>query len=618
MMTNYFMAIPFDIFNLSLVGCGIVCGVALLLTVLFLALKCSVTYYDVEGGKEVIHKEKHSWCSHVKIHGANKKGKRLIGWSTKENGKKPLLKHKIVLFKNVKLFAIWEEAPDMVPASMIPKPVEEEPKEEADFSEGVFVKFNFIDTQSEETIATQSFKINGRVPNEDGVLGWCFNPGGDITLQNGTENYVFDVNPYPVTALLDDDKTVISNEEFSGECVVDLAYIITSTEKTVYKESHYVELNAPETFASSASFVGWSVEPNGEPIIEKGDNDAVFTIQLYSVTEDATEEAAEEVVYEEPVEEVVYEEPSEEVVYEEPVEEVVYEEPVEEVVYEEPSEEVVEETPVEEAVEEPVEEVVYEEPVEEAVEEAPVEEPAEEAPVEEPAEEAPVEEPAEVTPTIVPTYIDNEGNKIEIKYSRSFTANLIQADDTVKDFYGQLKNHIMSFKGVKTKISWKFDSYNKGRDQLFKMKLRGKTILLYCALDPEEFEKSKYHHEAIDNKLFADVPMLLKIKSGLGLRKAKEIINIVMAKYGIEPNPKATAVDYVKEYPYEDNEALLERKLVKVLEADSANIIKSSKKKAEDAESLKLKGHDFVSLFSIQAYKEHTVWCALFYLLNFW
>ena len=53
---------------------------------------------------------------------------------------------------------------------------------------------------------------------------------------------------------------------------------------------------------------------------------------------------------------------------------------------------------------------------------------------------------------------------------------------------------------------------------------------------------------------------------------------------GIEPNPKATAVDYVKEYPYEDNEALLERKLVKVLEADSANIIKSSKKKAEDAE----------------------------------
>ena len=31
----------------------------------------------------------------------------------------------------------------MVPASMIPKPVEEEPKEEADYSEGVFVKFNF-------------------------------------------------------------------------------------------------------------------------------------------------------------------------------------------------------------------------------------------------------------------------------------------------------------------------------------------------------------------------------------------------------------------------------------------------------------------------------------------
>jgi hypothetical protein len=142
----------------------------------------------------------------------------------------------------------------------------------------------------------------------------------------------------------------------------------------------------------------------------------------------------------------------------------------------------------------------------------------------------------------------------------------------------------MSFKGVKTKISWKFDSYNKGRDQLFKMKLRGKTILLYCALDPEEFDKSKYHHDSINAKIFAEVPMLLKIKSGLGLRKAKEIVDIVMAKFGIEPDPKAVKVDYVAEYPYAETEELLARKLVKALEADASMIVKSSKAKDEDAE----------------------------------
>ena len=628
MMTNYFMAIPFDIFNLSLVGCGIVCGVALLLTVLFLALKCSVTYYDVDGGKEVIYKEKHSWCSRVKIHSANKKGKRLIGWSKKSDGRSPLLKHKIVLFKNVKLYAIWEETPDMVPASMVPKPVEKEPEKEFDYSEGVIVKFNFIDTQSEETIAVQSFKINGRVPNEDGVLGWCFNPGGDITLQNGTENYVFDVNLYPVTALLDDDKTVISNEEFSGECVVDLAYIITSTEKTVYKESHYLKLALPKDFDGEEKFIGWSNEPDGDVVIERGEIDTIFTLKFFSYeeaveeAEPVAEEIAEEPVIEEPViEEPVIEEPViEEPVIEEPViEEIVaeekpaplYEEIIEEYIPPVVEEPVAKEEPViEQEVEDEIDygeieyiepsdsERVYEEFVAQPVCEAPeddyeeieeepvIEEPVIEEPVvEEPVAEEPVveEEPEnELGATIVPTYFDNEGNKIDIKYSRSVTANIIQSDDKVKNYYSELKNHILSYKGVKSRISWKFDSYNRGRDQLFKIKLRGKTICMYCALDPNEFEESKYHHEAIDAKIFADVPMLVKIKSDLGLRKAKELVDIVMAKFNIEKDPKAKEVDYVAKYPYEPNEPLLARKLIKILEADDNNVVKSTKPKEEE------------------------------------
>ena len=537
----------FDLFNLNPVTCGIVLGICVIFAIVAAIIRCQVIYVDTDGDYEIEY-EKKRWLSKAVLRPASKQGKSFVGWALDPAGENMVAESELLVTHTTVLYAIWA--------------TEQEVFESEEKAEGVFVQLNYMDAEGEDAIANRAHKVNTILPEHQDVpvqvKGWSFEKGGEVVLEGEDVSAVFSINLYPVF----DENAPQNDKPFNGSAVIELLFIDSATDGFIYKESHYVELNAPETFASSASFVGWSVEPNGEPIIEKGDNDAVFTIQLYSVTEDAVEEAAEE---------VVYEEPSEEVVYEEPVEEVVYEEPVEEAVYEEPSEEVVEETPVEEA----VEEVVYEEPVEE---------PAEEAPVEETVEEAPVEEPVEVTPTIVPTYIDNEGNKIEIKYSRSFTANLIQADDAVKDFYGQLKNHIMSFKGVKTKISWKFDSYNKGRDQLFKMKLRGKTILLYCALDPEEFEKSKYHHEAIDNKLFADVPMLLKIKSGLGLRKAKEIINIVMAKYGIEPNPKATAVDYVKEYPYEDNEALLERKLVKVLEADSANIIKSSKKKAEDAE----------------------------------
>ena len=188
-----------------------------------------------------------------------------------------------------------------------------------------------------------------------------------------------------------------------------------------------------------------------------------------------------------------------------------------------------------------------------------------------------MEVPAEVDAVVVPTYFDNEGNKIDIKYSRSITANIIQSDDTVKSYYSELKNHILSYKGVKSRISWKFDSYNRGRDQLFKIKLRGKTICLYCALNPDDFDKSKYHHEAIDAKIFEDVPMLVKIKSGLGLRKAKELVDIEMAGLEIEKNPKAKEVDYVNQYPYEENEPLIERGLIKILVSDDQVIKKSTK-----------------------------------------
>ena len=186
-------------------------------------------------------------------------------------------------------------------------------------------------------------------------------------------------------------------------------------------------------------------------------------------------------------------------------------------------------------------------------------------PVQTQAEEpdAQIEEPAAIL-----AYLDNDGNKLDIRYSRSFEANLIQSDETVKDYYNDLKNYIMSFKGVKSRFSWKFETFNKGRNPFFKIKLRGKTILLYCAIDPESIDKAKYRHDAINNKLFADVPTLLKIKAGLNVRRAKEIIDLVMSNFEMEKNPKAQEVDYKSLYPYEDNKSLIEKGLIKTLDND--------------------------------------------------
>ena len=274
-------------------------------------------------------------------------------------------------------------------------------------------------------------------------------------------------------------------------------------------------------------------------------------------------------------------------------EELIVEEPIVEAVAEEA---IVEEPTNEETVaEEPIaREGVIEEPIieEAVVEESDIEEPALEEPIQETeGSEEPVAEP-EVQEEIKEEhlslehilndlefdeergyFLDEQGAPLNIQCRRSFTANIIQSDpDTVKFFYSELKNYALSFKGVKARMSWRYEAFKKGRNQLLRMKIRGKSICLYCALDPAQFDKSKYFQEAIDSKMFESVPMLVKIKSPRGLRRAMELIDATMEKFGIMKDPKAKRVDYVAAHPFENTKALVEKGLVMIL--DNTYIIK--------------------------------------------
>lgn len=549
--------------------------VALALAILLIVGRCEVVYVDPEGDYEIYY-ETHRFMKKVSLHGASKSGKKLIGWSKKPYGK-PIDKKLLTVTHKVELYAIWEDVETQT---------------------AVTLEINYMHSDEDMVIAKDTFYLNAKLPECDDVIinGWAFEKDGEAVITEDKMEATFALTLYPVFA----EDAVESEQKYANNKVVaDLRYNVL--DKNIYKESHYITLNVPQDYEGFDNFTGWSLTPDGELFLDKSGADSIFGVDFYALTEEKAEEAVEEMtveVVEEPVIEEAVEEPIVEEVVEEPAIEEVVEEPVVEELFEEiieepmPEEPAIEEPVIEEVVEEPVvEEPVIEEVVEEPVVEEPViEEPVIEEVVEEPVIEEPVAEepevveiPEEVSPTVVPTYIDSEGNKIDIKYSRSFTANLIQSEDTVKDYYSELKNHILSYKGVKSKISWKFDSYNKGRDQLFKMKLRGKTICLYCALNPDDFDKSKYHHEAIDAKIFAEVPMLVKIKSGLGLRKAKELVDIVMANFGIEKDPKFKEVDYVAKYPYEETDPLVVRKLIKILVPDDAIIKVSTKPQEEEA-----------------------------------
>ena len=292
---------------------------------------------------------------------------------------------------------------------------------------------------------------------------------------------------------------------------------------------------------------------------------------------------------EEPKEEPVKEAPAEEVGEEPTAEEEVKEEPAaEEPKEEEPAEEPAAEEPKEE---EPAEEPAAEEPKEEEPAEEPVaEEPKEEEPAEEPTEEEPAEEPeAEETekneesgeetsqipivdgnPTVpvakgdqvVVAERDAAGNMVYSVYKKSFMARLIQSDKEVQERYETVKNALLSYKKVNSRVSWSYDSFKSGHTQLAKITIRGKTPYLYLALDPATLEGSKYNvTDAGKAKKYSTVPCRLRLTSKRSVKWATELVDVLAEKNGLVKNPKFQPETYVSEN--ETTEALIEKGLIK-------------------------------------------------------
>lgn len=182
--------------------------------------------------------------------------------------------------------------------------------------------------------------------------------------------------------------------------------------------------------------------------------------------------------------------------------------------------------------------------------------------------------------TQIKTVVENGNVRyIVIKYSKSFLAKLIQSDDETKWYYSQLKNRLCSYDGVKSRISWKWESFRSGKKTLAKLRLRGKTLSLCLALNADDYADSKYKVESLaEIKAYADTPCMYRIKNDRRLKYGGELIDELMAQNGIAEIPHGET-DYAQMYPYETTEKLIELKLIKELtdeEAQSGTMFKPS------------------------------------------
>lgn len=159
---------------------------------------------------------------------------------------------------------------------------------------------------------------------------------------------------------------------------------------------------------------------------------------------------------------------------------------------------------------------------------------------------------------------DNGKVLVKMRYNRSYTAKLIQSEDKLKSYYSEIKNELLRYK-VKTRTSWRYETFKTGRKLLARLAVRGKTLGLYLALNPAAYADTKYKIDDVSAVAKnAEVPLLYKIKNDRRCKYSKDLIAALMAANGLEAVNEPNE-NYANKYPYEEIEPLIERGLVKLL-----------------------------------------------------
>ena len=187
---------------------------------------------------------------------------------------------------------------------------------------------------------------------------------------------------------------------------------------------------------------------------------------------------------------------------------------------------VVDEEPEEEPQPEPVQE---EEPAPAPVEE---EQPEEEPEDEEEEEEEEEEESAPEAPEgdNAPAGIGGSKGK---RRRASFETRLKNSEFDLRHKYYDLRDYIKWY-GLRNRISIPGDTFSYKRQRYVFVTIVGKHIRVYLNLDPQAYADSTIPVEPAAAKKYEDLPCLLRVKSDLSYRRAKKLVDDLMAKIGLE------------------------------------------------------------------------------------
>ena len=126
---------------------------------------------------------------------------------------------------------------------------------------------------------------------------------------------------------------------------------------------------------------------------------------------------------------------------------------------------------------------------------------------------------------------------------KNFAEKLIEADEVIKENYCELKNMLLSYKKMKSRISNTADTFNIGRTKLAKLSVSGKSLKLYLNLDIDEVESRLKCKDASETKAYEEVPVFLRIRSLRAMKNARYLIGKLAERFDLQVNPKFEKVD---------------------------------------------------------------------------
>lgn len=187
------------------------------------------------------------------------------------------------------------------------------------------------------------------------------------------------------------------------------------------------------------------------------------------------------------------------------------------------------------------------------------EQPPVEQPAEQPVEQQPDEEVAEQEPLQEDREESHEAGTL--RYDRSFLARLIQSDDNVKRRYTLLKNELLSYKGVKSRISWKRETFKAGRRYVARLAFRGKTLCIFLPLDIADYADGPYQLEQTDSAgTYKDTPALYRLRNEKHFKLSLVLVNETVKKLGLVRTSRVPEDYYM---PYEGIVQLIEKGLAR-------------------------------------------------------